>query len=998
MTMKRSRVTSHLAVLGMIVLLGSTTVERLQAQATPLRFMPAPSNEEPINQAQKLELAMEIAQTAAEAGLFELSMEAVRRVYLAGPPLQNPQIQSSLLGGNSSNTAVFYSGQPVEPKKVMPYAKQLFAVLDVWLAKKAPTEQVVELLQAIVFPETRPNELHFFQKDTSTNENTYEFSFTTTELPRVLAFDLVDLCKDNNSLPALITKLEKYRGLPATRVTASIMLAYARRTQVETKEAGEIVADLMNASIPPETQMPLYCAMTRKIPGKDEDSRLPAEQVKTTLCKMLKQNFLRSDLRAALMRELKRAIAADDQATLDEYLNVVTETVQALPNFSPQTVQYMLSNLYQSVLKECRDQKKPLLAIELSSRAANIQADRSLMQPMDTVTLMSLVELADEPRKKLLRKLLLEKSFVSVEQFGFASRSIQEPIPGFFFDEVKPDKSKQLLPYANSETLSLLDMLLNESELEGKSAAVIDELLAKASENADVRKLLVQWINLRSVKSGKASDEKLSALAQFESESEYVSWWKDLPNPAALELALYRLEKGDAPEEFKVAIDEKFQLGNQSRSESTFRLRRKQLSDKSIVPAEQLQHWVVSSNSIAGQIEKLTPVWAIDENQKAEFLGGSWYGQLLFKYPLPPTASIQAKTEISATKTPGLVGAGVALTGIEGNGSFFVFAPGMRTIGQISGKSAIEDDSLSISATFSEQSVEFKVLDQSISVTNHPTSTFPFLGLQGYAGAQPQFTDVRIVASTAIPREVALLDDTLLGWSSNSLRHVLPPTKSKLEVKENERFAISTNENETSVEQSSLWNFIEGELRVAKPKKAEAAEEMGHYFDEENEGTSSDDTGKRQSFLNYARPLCEGEKFEFEFFHSPTSNNASPAVGRNAYMLRDGKVVLHWITSPGNVTRTGISVTNQAEDPNAQILAPVKLEVDEWNRGAIRLDKGFVTLSINGVDVYRRETESKDPQQFGFFCDPSTDSVRIRKVVLSGDWPTEVPADLWHRK
>ena len=115
-------------------------------------------------------------------------------------------------------------------------------------------------------------------------------------------------------------------------------------------------------------------------------------------------------------------------------------------------------------------------------------------------------------------------------------------------------------------------------------------------------------------------------------------------------------------------------------------------------------------------------------------------------------------------------------------------------------------------------------------------------------------------------------------------------------------------------------------------------------------------------------------------------------------MVRDGKVVLHWITSPGNVTRTGISVTNQAEDPNAETLAPVKLEVDEWNRGAIRLEKGFVTLSINGVDVYRRETESKAPQQFGFFCDPSTDAVRIRKVVLSGNWPTEVPADLWQRK
>ena len=206
-----------------------------------------------------------------------------------------------------------------------------------------------------------------------------------------------------------------------------------------------------------------------------------------------------------------------------------------------------------------------------------------------------------------------------------------------------------------------------------------------------------------------------------------------------------------------------------------------------------------------------------------------------------------------------------------------------------------------------------------------------------------------------------------------------------------------------------MWSNDENELRAGKTRSeelrtAQAAEERseGGEEDELEEGENGDAAQKqvleRQSFLNYVRPLCDGERVDFEFYHDPAVRNAAAVIGRTAYLLRGGKVVLHWITSRLDVRTTGISATNVAEDPAAEVLAPMKLEPDSWNRALIRLESGLVIRSINGVDVYRRATETKDPQTFGFFCDPSTDAVRVRKVVLCGDWPSEIPADLWQRK
>ena len=73
---------------------------------------------------------------------------------------------------------------------------------------------------------------------------------------------------------------------------------------------------------------------------------------------------------------------------------------------------------------------------------------------------------------------------------------------------------------------------------------------------------------------------------------------------------------------------------------------------------------------------------------------------------------------------------------------------------------------------------------------------------------------------------------------------------------------------------------------------------------------------------------------------------------------------------------------------------PLPLRADEWNQVTIDRTKGTVTLSLNDVVVYERPIDWTGDQRFGLFRHDSTTEVKVRNVVLTGDWPQELPQEL----
>ena len=322
--------------------------------------------------------------------------------------------------------------------------------------------------------------------------------------------------------------------------------------------------------------------------------------------------------------------------------------------------------------------------------------------------------------------------------------------------------------------------------------------------------------------------------------------------------------------------------------------------------------------------------------------------------------------------------------------------PNTRVLGQFTAQASAPTRALE--GTFKDNSLQMKLGDKAIEVLDYGAKPVPFVGLANY-GQQPSlFSELEIKAAAELPREVSLLDEGLTGWSAGLFRHALPKLAGHIDY-------IESGSTSSYVEESAppMWKVVDNELRDGKDgDEAETTEETDEadspYDNPYTQDQLSIQRKAKQSSLTYSRPLCEGESVEYEFFHQPESQNASPSIGRIAYLIRDGKISLKWIAVNNNTRKPEAESSNIGEDPAAEVLAPVKLETNAWNRAQVRIEGGKVVLSIAGTDVYRRPLENDSVARFGFYCDPQKDQVRIRNVVLKGDWPTELPKDLWELK
>lgn len=148
----------------------------------------------------------------------------------------------------------------------------------------------------------------------------------------------------------------------------------------------------------------------------------------------------------------------------------------------------------------------------------------------------------------------------------------------------------------------------------------------------------------------------------------------------------------------------------------------------------------------------------------------------------------------------------------------------------------------------------------------------------------------------------------------------------------------------------------------------------------------------RERLLRYQRPLLDGDSIEYEFYCSNDCTALHPALGRVAFQICPDGVRTHFVTT-GAYERTELSPGNAFfEARYQQSAAPIPLRKDGWNRTRLSVRDGFVTIILNDVVVFKRPQPGDAPLPFGLFTQASSESARVRNIVMRGDWPGTVPA------
>jgi len=238
--------------------------------------------------------------------------------------------------------------------------------------------------------------------------------------------------------------------------------------------------------------------------------------------------------------------------------------------------------------------------------------------------------------------------------------------------------------------------------------------------------------------------------------------------------------------------------------------------------------------------------------------------------------------------------------------------------------------------------------------------TSPWIGLRSDGTNRPMFRDIRIAGSPTIPRQIALTaSEQLRGWESGFFAQSQTP------------FSSPHASRDQPTSEGVDWQVQSGILLAS----AEA----------------DPSTAALPGLLRYQRPLLEGETISYEFEHGAGKVFTHPAVGRMIFLLRADGVQVRWMTdAPWDWT--GLASDHSMLEPlNRRGPKALPLNENGWNRVAVNLAAGRINVTLNDQVVYQRPIDFEGTTQFGLYREHRHEEFRTRKVVMTGDWPEQVP-------
>ena len=918
-------------------------------------------------------MSMIIARAAADNGMAQLSREAVREALRGGIPVSDPV--AGLQSGNiamrstvrSSSTST--AGDPIETEVV----NSLRDVIELWQGEEYSAEETCDVLQNLVLPPNRPNEIRLYA------DTTHLRSGRSSSL----ADSLIKWAKRANRMTDLQQRVAARESFAEASIPALVMLTVIAVEQGDTVAGVEQLGRLsttVQSGVPPAM---LHLACHAALKAFDH------KELKAAAFPILHQT-LQQETQAAVADQNRvveisgrladmvneHLVASGDAASVREYFDSVMVGRQSYySRYSGDYGLYMQWNDLGTVATQTAKLNLHSLALDFMGRACDFDVPRysrpNMALPLATVC-RHLRTLPPVERYATWSQWTLPQEGRN-EVRALTAVASMETAPTIFL-QANPRPGGAHDSAVLSNLTELVDAAVDAGKLNELKVAV-ETLHNKKVANSDFLWALIM-VAEGDVGSGRASLESLLATMpdRLESESgrsrptadsDYVVFREYLQSPHFSSLAASHVT------DLRKILQNAGQRAWLSRLPFDFAARSGNSMPDHEVTAKRgadFLHWAPAYSRVSER-----PAWWTRYDDQLVHVGGPGVDALYLKYPLTGDFRFTVEClENPWAECDAGYGGIVVNAQVRGSRTSIASVSGHETINRPAALKRGQPSWNRVTLECNDGRLRY-LLNDYLVYEEELSGTSPWLMLVSDQTRVSAFRNPAIEGFPVIPESVQLFaNDRMDGWECSMFSESQPRKRIMAEKPESENDSVAYYQRDEPSEFD--WSVKDGTLTGL------ARQAFGN----------SD-----QSWLNYHRPLFDNEVFRYEFFYIPGQSVAHPSLGRIAFLLQPEGVVTHWISQPGwDDSYNGVPLNNAVEEAEyRRSNGPLPLKSDDWNHVELTRRDGLAIVRVNGTTVFERPLASPDDSRFGLFRYRNQAS-RVRNAHMTGNWPQKLSPDI----
>jgi tetratricopeptide (TPR) repeat protein len=941
----------------------------VKTPGTPAVAKPSGSTIAPITLSQ-FKLAMLVSHLGAEHGLEELAIKGAREslsgglpVADANPALNDRTMRRPIMVGEVSNE---------NSEITRAVTTELSRLSAAWRAKKYPPQEMYRVLEGIVFPPTRPDEILL-----------YEESLSNWNEPSSLGRELVRWSLAAQQEESLRKLIASHSARPAAGLAGKVLLVFLA---VESKQYGQAaeplraITQMVTAQQRPDVVATAAPAAARAFSVPElQEAALPLMQAAT---KGSSTNQVHVEGGVALLgkyyiakgklTELKAMHEAQLQIKLPRYAQ-----------YGGDYGIYQQRNDLAGVVTAVAPARNLGLTLEYLGRLLDIPASRdygsaSLTTPLSQ-TAAQLRALPASERYAFLRDWTLPAEKRRSVRFAAAFLTAEQK-PAVLI----PEEARVKVPHTTG-LVSNFSLLVDAAKEAGK----LDELQA-AADAATAEKLAhagtlqvlvalarndksaadkVQAVLNDSRARAKAADQAIEAASRnprtvSRQTPAIDNTWDDI---VVLQGAFQNDATREAGRQMFPLVRRDNHRGR-SQLDNLAHLCRMAGMDalQELSPEQQvallspgLRLWSPGTPP-QSTTSDYPPAWWTAHANHVTHIAGNGYDSLFFKYPLAGTFEFSFETHSYDCSQGEVAYGGLICHPQFWQNNVLIFPVSQHETVTRGATTEAKDHWNQYSVQVSPEAIRFYSNGHLTYEEPEPSFTSPWLHLVSLDHRRTDFRKLRLTGDPVIPRQVELIHGNRMeGWASSNYDRLPkrltlrePPPSSQ-----DERYLRSDMD-----EREPAWHADSGVL---------------HGRQGNGIGTNI------PAHLFYHRPLEPGETIRYEFLYEPGKTCVHPALGKLAFLLQPTGVQLKWISSEDS----------PAEARSGSEAAKLPLREGQWNEVRLSLAGNVASLKLNGELILEREMEPTISRQFGLFHYREQTAAQARNIVLSGNWPEKLAPD-----